>query len=505
MRALFDRRSLLAALSLAAAGVLSAPAARAADPVKLTFVLVNDMYKMNEDQGKGGIPRLATVVKAERAKSQNVVFAHAGDTLSPSLMSGFDQGQHMISLFNALPPDVFVPGNHEFDFGREVYLKRMGEAKFPVLAANLRDADGSILPGHKDSMIIERDGIKIGIVGATLENTPALSSPGPLKFAATVATVTAATRALKQQGADITLAVVHADKQTGQALMAARAADVILSGHNHDLHIDYDGRTSLTESGEDADYVVAVDVTVTIKGEGSARTVAWKPNYRIFDTQDVKPDPELLEKVKVFETELSKELDVDVATVGAPLDSRSATVRGGEAAIGNFIADALRIQNEAEVAIVNGGGIRANKEYKPGDKLTRRNILAELPFGNKSVVTRVTGRAIRAALENGFSQVEQRAGRFPQVSGLKVVADFKAPAGSRVVSIEIGGKPIDEQKTYSVATNDFMVRGGDGYTSLADPSATGDTGDKLIANDVMVYARKLGSVTAAVEGRITVR
>ena len=163
------------------------------------------------------------------------------------------------------------------------------------------------------------------------------------------------------------------------------------------------------------------------------------------------------------------------------------------------------MQNSADIAIVNGGGIRAGKEYKAGDKLTRRHILAELPFGNKSVVTRVTGKAIKIALENGFSQVEQRAGRFPQISGITVVADFKAPAGSRVVSVEFDGKPIDEQKVYAVATNDFMARGGDGYTTLADPNATGDTGDKLIANDVMVYARKLGSVNAKVEGRITVR
>ncbi len=498
----FHRRHLLGAFALASATLLQPLGAFAQAPVKITFVLTNDIYKMNEDGGKGGLPRLATVVKNERKNSPNVVFAHAGDTLSPSLMSGFDQGQHMIDLFNALPPDVFVPGNHEFDFGPEVYAKRMGEAKFPVLAANLRDASGAVLPGHKDSMIIERGGVKIGIVGAALENTSQLSQSGPLKFAPTVATVTAAARALKQQGADITVAVVHADKETGQKLMGARAADIILSGHNHDLNINYDGRTSLTESGEDADFVVAVDVSVTIKGEGAARTLTWAPNYRVFPTREVTPDPEMLAKVKVYEADLSKELDVDVATLAAPLDSRSATVRGGEAAIGNLIADALRIQNGAEIAITNGGGIRAGKEYKAGDKLTRRHVLAELPFGNKSVVTKVTGKAIWAALENGLSQVEQRAGRFPQISGMKVTANFSAPVGSRVTAIEVDGKPIDENKLYSVATNDFMVRGGDGYTSLASPTATGDTGDKLMANDVMAYARKIGNVDSKVEGRI---
>ena len=126
--------------------------AQAAQTTKLTFVLVNDIYQMNEDTGpdgrkRGGFPRLATIVKAERAKAaqsgSRVIFAHAGDTLSPSLMSGIDRGYHIISLLNMIPPDIFVPGNHEFDFGKEIFLQRMKEAKFPLYAANMRDAKGA--------------------------------------------------------------------------------------------------------------------------------------------------------------------------------------------------------------------------------------------------------------------------------------------------------------------------------------------------------------------------
>ena len=325
-----DRRRTVAGL----AALLASGPALAAGDVRLTFVLVNDIYQMDEVDGRGGLPRLAAVVKAERARSPHVIFAHAGDTISPSLMSGFDQGAHMIALFNALPPDVFAPGNHEFDFGRDIYLKRMGEARFPVLAANLRDGDGAILPGHRDTMMIERGGLRIGVVGATLETTGVLSSPGHLRFAPTVETVAAAARALKEQGADLTVAVVHADKITGRTLMASRAVDIILSGHNHDLHIDFDGRTSLTESGEDADYVVAVDVTVSVKGEGANRKISWWPNYRVFDTKDVTPDPAMAALVKTYADELSRELDVVIARLAAPLDSSGAAVRGGEAAIG---------------------------------------------------------------------------------------------------------------------------------------------------------------------------
>src|SRR5689334_5489900 len=141
-------RRLVAAFFLLA-GITLAHAQTASTSVR--FVLVNDIYQMSaqafaDGKSRGGLARLAAVVKAERAKGGHVVFAHAGDTLSPSLMSGLDRGAHMISLTNMIRPDIFVPGNHEFDFGKAVFLQRMGEARFSLFAANLRGPDGAPLP-----------------------------------------------------------------------------------------------------------------------------------------------------------------------------------------------------------------------------------------------------------------------------------------------------------------------------------------------------------------------
>src|SRR5215213_9194698 len=133
--------------------------AQATHSTTLTFVLFNDFYLMGEQpfpdgKSRGGFARLATVIKAERAKAasegRNVIVAHGGDTLSPSVMSGLDRGAHIVALTNMIAPDIFVPGNHEFDFGKAVFFERMGEAKFPLFAANLRDAAGAVLPGFKD-------------------------------------------------------------------------------------------------------------------------------------------------------------------------------------------------------------------------------------------------------------------------------------------------------------------------------------------------------------------
>ena len=148
-----------------------------AETARITFILVNDIYLMADQmmpdgKRRGGFARLAAVVTAERAKGANVIFAHAGDTLSPSLMSGLDRGAGILTLTNLIAPDIFAPGNHEFDFGKATFLQRMAEAEFPRYAANLRGADGRPLPNFKDRSITTIDGVRIGLTGATYDDTP---------------------------------------------------------------------------------------------------------------------------------------------------------------------------------------------------------------------------------------------------------------------------------------------------------------------------------------------
>ena len=109
------------------------------------------------------------------------VFAHGGDTLSPSLMSGLDHGAHIMALTNMLTPDIFVPGNHEFDFGKAIFLKRMAEATFPLFAANMPMPDGEPLPGFKDRDIVSFDGVRIGLTGAAHDSTPRMSNSEDLR------------------------------------------------------------------------------------------------------------------------------------------------------------------------------------------------------------------------------------------------------------------------------------------------------------------------------------
>lgn len=500
-RSILARR--FATLLTGAALALAVVPAALADTTNLTLLLVNDIYKMSGDKTRGGFARLATVARAEKAKG-NVLYVHAGDTISPSLMSGFDQGAHVIALLNVVPPDVFVPGNHEFDFGQEVFAKRLAESQFGWYADNLLKADGTPVDGVKPSEIREIGGVKVGLVPMAADDSPVKSSPGDWTFKPTVATAVAIAGEQRKAGADIVVAVVHANRAQDRELFDSGAFDVVLTGDDHDLMVFYDGKKVMVESSEEANFVTAVDLSIDVKEEDGRRSVSWHPAFRIIDTATVEPDPETAKVLETFEAELSAELDVGLGTTAGELDSRKATVRGQEAAIGNLIADAMKAAVGADIAITNGGGIRGNKTYAPGAEITRRDILTELPFGNRTVLLEIKGSDVVKALENGVSQVENGAGRFPQVSGLKVVFDPKKPAGERVVSVAVGDQPLDPEKTYKLATNDYMSKGGDGYTALkAGKVVFGERDAKLMANDVMAYLKAAGRVEASVEGRIT--
>ena len=483
------------------AGVLAAGsgAALAGTPT-FNLLLVNDIYAMDAVEGRGGFARLNAVVKAERARGVPLLYAHAGDSFSPSLMSGFDRGAHIVELLNLAPPDLFVPGNHEFDFGPEVFAERVAQARFPFYAANLRGADGQPLPGLTDSALITLGGIRLGLVGIALEATPEKSQSGSLRFGPEIATLAREAERLRAEGAQMIVGIAHTARVTDDAIVRARLVDILLSGHDHDLFLRDDGQSVLAESSHDAHYVTAIDVFVTAKPDGSVR---WRAAFRIHDTAEVAPDLETLALVRRLEGDLSKELDVVLGTTEAPLDSRIASGRAREASFGSLVADAVRAGTGAEIGLMNGGGIRGDRLYPAGAQLTRRDILSELPFGNTTVLVAIDGATLREALENGYRDLGRNSGRFLQISGMTVTLAPKAPPGARVVSATVGDAALEATRTYRVAANDFMLGGGNDYGMLARGRILiGGTDGTLLANTVMAYIRAHAPLPAETGGRI---
>jgi len=494
------RLKLAAAFAAAALGLAGSAFA---EPVKITLLGIGDIYNFADDNGRGGFARLNAVAKAERAANPNTLYLFDGDMLSPSLLSGFDKGQNTIDLTNIVPFDLAVPGNHEFDFGPENFLEKMQASKYPWAAINITNADGSPIEGLGGVMVKEVAGVRIALIPVAQDTTPEVATVGDLKFLPTVETGIAAAKQARTDGADLVVGVVQTNVTNDRALMASGAFDVILSGDDHSYGTYYDGRVAYVETSIDGRFISPVDLTVEVTEADGKRSVSWTPMFRFIDTINVEPDPESQALVDQFEAQLDTELNVEIGTTQVPLDSRRNTVRGEESAMGNVIADAMRAATGADITITNGGGIRADRTYDAGTVLTRRDILTELPFGNVTVMTEIPGSQILAALENGVSQVEDGAGRFPQVSGISFAFDPSAEPGSRVSEVMVGDAPLDLDKVYRVATNDYMLAGGDGYGALGGGRVIVDKGNgNIMANDVMNYVTAEGTLDTGVEGRI---
>ena len=284
--------------------------------------------------------------------------------------------------------------------------------------------------GTKSDFVIEKAGYKIGFFGVLAPETDELSSPGDgIEITDPIEAAAAAVADLQEQGADIVVALTHDDLSDDRRLLReVEGIDLLLGGHDHEPISIVESGTLIGKAGY-GHYVVAIDLNVARVMDDDEEVVEVLPSWRFVSTAGVAPDADIKAVVDAYNAELDEELDVPVGTTAVALDSRRSTVRLEESNMGNLIADATRETLGADVAIANGGGIRGDKTYDAGATLTRKDILAELPFGNTAVLIELSGADLLAALENGVSQVEDTAGRFPQVSGMRYSLRCRAGAG----------------------------------------------------------------------------
>lgn len=470
--------------------------------VTLTFMHFNDAYQLGPvDGGKaGGLDRLASVIKGIRAQDPEAQLLFAGDLISPSIESSVFRGAQMIDGLNALGVDAAVLGNHEFDFGPAVLQERLAESRFPWLATNVYQADFSRVPRVHFTLMKRVRGIDVGYFGLVTRDTLVSSSPGPtIRVMDEVGTARAIVPVLQRNGARIIVGVTHIHMHEDQQILReVPGVHFIAGGHEHDPLRAMVGQALVAKAGSDARWLGVVRMRVT--PEGRVMSIA---DELIPITEATPSDDAVAALVKRYADQMSRELDVVIGRTSVPLDARNAAVRGGESALGNFIADVMRRAVDADVAITNGGGIRTNSLF-PAGEIKRRDVVAWLPFGNVIVKARLSGEAIRAALENGVSQVEAQGGRFPQVSGLTCTYSRSRPPGSRITSVVIGGRPLDPAALYTLATNDFMLNGGDGYATIkAGEVIISAAGGPVMANTVVDAIRQAGTIAPRVEGRIT--
>ena len=498
----------IAALTVAAGFILTLPFAALAQPTKITFLHVNDVYEISAKRGQGGIAELMTLLRQERAAADHSITTLGGDLISPSVMSGLTKGSQMVELMNAIGLDVAVPGNHDFDFGPEITARRIGESRFPWLGTNVLGKDGKPAIGMAALHTVKAGDFTIGFFGLLTPDTKHLSSPGPdISIAPALETAEESVKQLKEMGADVIVALTHLVLATDiEIARSVKGINAILGGHEHYLLAMQEGNVSILNTGYDAHHLGVLELSVEWVESRGKKKLQVIPAWRLISTAGVAPDPAIKALVDKHNSKLDAELNIAVGKTGVVLDSQRASVRTGETNMGNLIADAMRAGVGADIAITNGGGIRGDRTYDAGTVLTRKDVLTELPFGNVTVLLELSGADVKAALENGVSQVEKKAGRFPQVSGLSFSYKPSAAVGARIDAVKIGGKALDPAETYTVATNDYMANGGDGYAAFKKGKSLIDaSGGTYMATMVMDYITANAPVSPKVEGRITAK
>ena len=470
--------------------------------IHLTILQLNDLSDVGPTQQgtRGGLARVATIRDRVAGESPHTLLVLAGDFLSPSPMSSVFRGSQMVAALNQAGLDLATFGNHEFDFGPWVARERMRESRFTWVSSNVLDPRTGLPFGEAAAFVLrDVEGLRVAFIGLTTPATPRLSRGAQgLRFLDPVLAAKEVVARARRAKADIVVALTHEEMAADKRLAAAvPGIDLILGGHEH-VPLDAKvGSTVILKTGSDAANVGRIDLRVTTGGNRRVET-AWT---LIPVAADIPEKPEVAAVVSRYQALMAAQLDVPAGETTAPLDSRAEIVRTQESALGDFVADLIRDAVYTDVAIVNGGSLRGNS-ITPAGPLSRADVLRILPFGNKVVKLEVTGDVLRAAIENGLSQVENKAGRFPQLSGMRVVFDPQRPPGSRVVSTTIRNRPLDPQARYTLATFEFLAGGGDGYDMLTQGKVLLRAEDGPMDSDLVLERLKAGPIEPLEDGRI---
>ncbi|MGO0060197.1 bifunctional metallophosphatase/5'-nucleotidase [Brevibacillus fluminis] len=438
-----------------------------------TIAHTNDVHGHIDENASGkefGYAKIATLLKEWRAENENFMQFDAGDTFQGTVFVNQFKGESVVPILNALGYNVMASGNHEFDFGYEQLLKLRDMLKYPVMSANVFKADGTnlLVPTFEATV----GGKKFAFVGLVAEDTPILTHPDNVKgltFKNPIEVAKEVVPKLKKE-ADHVIVVSHVGIDVDREIAKnVPGIDLIVGGHSHTAlkAPELVNGTYIVQDWEYGKSLGRADLYYF-----GNELVAFSGGLKEYDP-NVKADPQIEALVKDVVKKVDDAMNVVIAKAAVDLDGERTLVRTRETNIGNYIADKMLERtksiagHEADVALTNAGGIRV--QLKAGD-ITKKDLYSLLPFPNTLVVVEVTGAELKQALESGVSQVEQGAGRFPQISGMSFTYDKTQPAGQRVVEVLVGGKPLDEKKTYKVATNDFIAVGGDGYETMNKPS-----------------------------------
>ncbi len=462
----------------------------------------------------GGIARVITKINElrEELAGENVIVLDAGDQYQGSLMYTTYKGDVEAEFMEQIGYDVMAVGNHEFDDGDAGLRKLTDAVSFPVISGNIDVSSSNILAGQVENhVVLEVGGEQIGIISALAVDTAETSSPSDaVIFTDEAESLAADVATLEEAGVNKVIALTHVGVTKDMALAESVAGiDAVVGGHSHTLF-------SNTEEGAMAYPTMVSDVPVvqayayskyighlTLVFDDAGNLTSATGDTILLDAS-VAEDEAAVARVAELAGPIEEMKTRVVAESADIINGDRAVCRAMECPMGNLVADAMldRVKDQGiQIAIQNGGGLRASID---AGEVTMGEVLTVLPFQNTLSTFEVTGEAIIAALENGVGQIEEGAGRFPQVAGMSFTVDASAAPGSRVSDVMVGGQPIDPSATYGVVSNNYVRNGGDGYSMFEDAMNAYDYGPDL-ADVTAEYIAENAPYQPYTDGRITMK
>lgn len=506
---------------------------------KLTVMHTNDTHAHLAE-----VARRATLVKQIRAEEKDSLLLDAGDVFSGDLYFTKWFGLADLAFMNMMGYDAMTFGNHEFDQGTGALAEFVKKAQFPLVSSNIDfSTNQDMLPllkspttldaaapktttqaGVYPYVVLDVNGHQVGVFGLTTEDTAETSNGGKaVKFNDATASAAATVAAMEKEGLNIIIALSHLGYARDQKLaLDVEGIDLIVGGHTHtkldapEIVVDdvHGTPTAIVQANEWGKFLGRVDVVFDSEGvvlTGPGQTTG---HLIAVDPEQVTEDAKAKEVLAPYNEELEEMKKQPVGQAAAVLDGVRENVRSKETNLGNLIADGMlekaRQLKEADVALMNGGGIRAPIDE---GEITMGELRTVMPFGNTLFVLDVTGQQLKDGLENGISgaKSDDLPGKFPQIAGMTFKWDPAQPEGGRVFDVQIkqgdAYVPLNLSATYRLATNSFVATGGDGYASFAEAIEQGAYHEDLGYPDYEIFMEHVerlgGTVNPSVEGRIT--
>jgi len=516
----------------------------------LSLMHVNDIHA-NTDKA----PRLVTAVKEVRTAKPDALLLNAGDVFSGTLYFNEFLGQADLAFMNLMKVDAMTFGNHEFDLGssaegHKALVDFIKAANFPFVSSNVDFSKDPLFEGLFNTKIStspkksniytgivkEINGEKVGIFGLTTAETADIASPGKVTFSNYIEDAEKMVKEFEAMGVNKIVALTHIGFDDNAAMdndqeLAAHVAgiDVIVGGHSHTqldvpVVVDKDGngkakdKTIIVQAYQYSDYLGTLDIEFDKNG------VVIGHAGKLIKTADKAEDAEAVELLKPYKDKIAavNEKEIGVTLENALLSPRitdegyvpGTSVRASETILGNLITDGMLAKAQGYVkdkkvimAFQNGGGIRASIGAGP---ITVGEVITVLPFGNTLATMELTGSELKSTFEISFKDYPKESGGFLHIAGAKVEFDSSKPAGQRVISIAYKNEDgsyteIEDAETYTVATNAFTAKGGDGYDVLKKAYEAGRVTDLGLSdweNLSEHLVSQKNTIPTKIEGRI---